>query len=90
MGSYVPAKAQSNFNKGLFLNHANSIGVHAKSAFLFNNPVKENKDIHLKISPLRHEAFFCRMEDKVHNKLNIWIKLRAGNDELYRKLIAAP
>ena len=53
-------------------------------------PAKENNTVHLALSPLKHEAFFCKMEDKVYSKLNIWITLRAGNDDLYRKLIAAP
>ena len=39
---------------------------------------------------LKHTAFFCVMEDKVYSKLNIWIKLRAGSDEIYRKIIATP
>jgi hypothetical protein len=30
------------------------------------------------------------MEDKVYSKLNIWVTLRAGNDDIYRKLIATP
>ena len=53
-------------------------------------PVKENNNVNLSLSPLKHEAFFCKMEDKVYSKLNVWITLRAGNDDLYRKLIAAP
>lgn len=28
------------------------------------------------------------MESKVHRRANIWIKLRTGNDESYRQLIA--
>jgi len=31
--------------------------------------------------------FFCAMECKVHKLTNIWIKLRAGDDESYMKLI---
>lgn len=31
--------------------------------------------------------FFCAMEYKVHKYTNIWIKLRAGDDESYRKMI---
>ena len=34
-------------------------------------------------------AIFCRMEASVWRKTNVWIKLRAGNDEMYRKLIGA-
>ncbi|MGZ3884259.1 MAG: hypothetical protein ACXVPQ_07895 [Bacteroidia bacterium] len=32
-------------------------------------------------------AVFCRMEEKIWHKLNVWIKLRAGNDEMYMRLI---
>ena len=39
---------------------------------------------------IKHTAFFCVMEDKVYSKLNVWIKLRAGSDEIYRKMIATP
>ncbi len=31
--------------------------------------------------------FFCAMECKVRQHTNIWIKLRAGDDESYRKMI---
>lgn len=50
----------------------------------------QQKILTLNAGPLRHEAFFCKMEDKVYSRLNIWIKLRAGNDEQYRKMIAIP
>ncbi len=30
---------------------------------------------------------FCKMEDKLHKRFNVWITLRAGTDEDYRKLI---
>jgi hypothetical protein len=46
--------------------------------------------IHLNVQPLRHTAIFCLMEDKLYTRFNIWIKLRAGNDEIYRKQIAQP
>ena len=31
--------------------------------------------------------FFCAMECKVRKRTNIWIKLRAGDDASYMKLI---
>lgn len=34
---------------------------------------------------LKHVAFFCKLEDQVFDKLNFWIKLRAGDDDAYRK-----
>jgi hypothetical protein len=33
-------------------------------------------------------AVFCRMEEKLWHKFNVWIKLRAGSDEMYRQLIS--
>jgi hypothetical protein len=46
--------------------------------------------VNLKIQPFTHEAFFCRMEDKLHARFNVWLTLRAGSDESYRKMIANP
>jgi hypothetical protein len=60
------------------------------SPLSLKNPIKEKNDIRLVIAPIKHEAFFCKMEDKVYSKLNIWVTLRAGNDDIYRKLIASP
>jgi len=31
--------------------------------------------------------FFCAMECKVRKKANIWVKLRAGDDASYMKMI---
>ena len=67
----------------------NSAFIHQKSKLLLPS-VKENNTVNLSLSLLKHEAFFCKMEDRVHNKLNIWITLRAGNDDIYRKLIESP
>jgi hypothetical protein len=46
--------------------------------------------VNLKIQPFKHEAFFCRMEDKLHARFNVWLTLRAGSDESYRQMIANP
>lgn len=51
---------------------------------------KENNHIKMMLPSIKHTAFFCLMEDKVYSKLNIWVKLRAGSDEIYRKMIAMP
>jgi hypothetical protein len=34
-------------------------------------------------------AFFCSMEDKFRNRFNVFLKLRAGTDEAYMKMITA-
>jgi hypothetical protein len=36
---------------------------------------------------LSHVAFFCKLEDKIFSELNLWIKFRAGTDDVYNKLI---
>lgn len=35
---------------------------------------------------VHYTAFFCKMENKLHNKFNVWIKLRAGSDDEYQRL----
>lgn len=35
---------------------------------------------------IKYTAFFCRFENKVDKKLNLRLKLRAGNDDMYRKI----
>lgn len=35
---------------------------------------------------IKYTAFFCRFENKVDKKLNLRLKLRAGNDAMYRKI----
>lgn len=34
-------------------------------------------------------AFFCKMEDRFRNKFNVYLKLRAGSDEEYMKMIGS-
>lgn len=57
-------------------------------SILFANGKQPNT--FLRIEPFKHTAFFCRMEDKLHARFNVWIKLRAGSDEIYRKMIVNP
>jgi hypothetical protein len=35
----------------------------------------------------RKLPFFCNMEEKLHKRFNIWIVLRAGSEEQYRKFL---
>lgn len=35
---------------------------------------------------IKYIAFFCKFENKVDKKLNLRLKLRAGNDDMYRKI----
>jgi len=41
----------------------------------------------IKPGSVNEMPFFCAMECKVRNYTNIWIKLRAGNDDSYMKMI---
>ncbi len=34
---------------------------------------------------VHYTALFCRLENTLHKQLNVWVKLRAGNDDEYRK-----
>ncbi len=57
----------------------NSIDLLSKNPEQINGLNSVNKGFH-------YTALFCRMENKVHQQLNMWVKLRAGNDDDYRKL----
>lgn len=43
-------------------------------------------EYNFKISAPERKPVFCRMEDKLCNKFNVWLQLRAGSDLEYRKL----
>ena len=45
-----------------------------------------NYSIYIK-SKLPKLPFFCSMEDKCRSKFNFFLKIRAGNDESYEKMI---
>ncbi len=36
------------------------------------------------------KPIFCRMEDKLYKRLNVWVVFRAGSDDAYKKLIELP
>lgn len=59
----------------------------SKGISLFHTKANSNP-ITLKVGPEKHVAFFCKMEDKLYSKLNVWIKFRAGSDDIYRSMIA--
>ena len=75
-------KAQINLNGSVLLCKSNY-----PSALHLNAP---QATFSLKLQPITHRAFFCRMEDKVYARLNVWVKLRAGNDEIYRNMTGGP
>ena len=76
--------AQSHLSKPLFLYSSSN---KFSQVNLFSNSKDNNNEISMFLPSIKHAAFFCVMEDKVHDKLNVWIKLRAGTDEIYRKMI---
>ena len=58
-------------NSNLFM-HKSSSEMSCNSVTSFNNSVK-------------YTAFFCKLETKLHRHLNVWVKMRAGSDAVYRK-----
>jgi hypothetical protein len=89
MGFSISLKSQNNLAKPLFLYSFNNKLSQANSSSFLLSSEKEN-NISMFLPSIKHTAFFCVMEDKVYSKLNVWIKLRAGSDEIYRKMIATP
>ena len=54
----------------------------------FITPYSQNANYSICIkSDLPKLPFFCNMEDKFRNKFNVFLKIRAGNDESYMKMI---
>lgn len=58
------------------LNFSSTQLVKATTSNSFLNPIQTGK-----------KPMFCRMEDDLHKRFNVWIVLRAGSDEEYKKLI---
>lgn len=65
---------------------AGSIGLLKTSHTLFNLNLGTKKPIRLNHIPQKLPVF-CRIEAKFRNKFNVFLKIRAGNDEDYRKMI---
>jgi len=64
--------------------------VYSKSLVPTNSPFfPVKKDLTLKYNAPKL-PFFCNMEEKSRNKFHVFLKLRAGNDESYMKMIASP
>jgi hypothetical protein len=52
-----------------------------------HHPIQNNYSFS-KIFLSTKRPMFCKMEDNLHKRFNVWIVFRAGLDEEYRKLIA--
>ena len=90
MGFSISLKAQNNLAKPLFLNSFSNKFSQVNSSVFLSSYEKESNNISMFLPSIKHTAFFCIMEDRVYSKLNVWIKLRAGSDEIYRAMIARP
>ena len=63
--------------------------VFSEAIIKYNSGFQNKTPLILLKSDLK-QAFFCKMEDKLYKRFNVWIKLRAGSDEYYRSLIVLP
>ncbi len=56
--------------------------------FLIDSPLfSAQTEPHIE-SGVHYTTFFCKMETTLRSHLNIWVKVRAGNDDLYRQITA--
>ena len=96
VASRLPAQDAFNLNlNGLkqseapIVNYKNSINALSvkRNLFLCYNDVPScNNTITPINNAVKYEAFFCKLETRLHQHFNIWIKMRAGGDDMYRKM----
>lgn len=67
----------------LFLNGKNE-------SFANNTFNRFTPSLAIKLNAQQQLPFFCNMEDKFRNRFHVYLKLRAGNDEVYEKMITNP
>jgi len=48
--------------------------------------IKQNNDVPTLSNSVHYTAFFCKMENRFHQRFNVWLKIRAGGDDGYRKM----
>ncbi len=69
----------------------NNIGAVKSNLPLFFNLQSSHNEtpsfVFLKPGQSYRKPMFCRMEDKLYKRCNVWILFRAGSDESYRQLI---
>jgi hypothetical protein len=93
----VPVKAQMKLvdNDGRFfkqktsLHFFNSLNTINNNVSLLNYSMisPQNKSLTINSGSINDLPFFCAMECKVRKHTNIWIKLRAGDDASYMRMI---
>ena len=79
---FIPFVLKTNFGAAakpfLFLNYT-SLPFYFQTNYCFAKKNNECK-----------KPIFCRMEDKLYKRLNVWVVFRAGSDDAYKKLIELP
>lgn len=60
--------------------------LNLKSPQVWKMAPQKTIELRYKVQP--RKPFFCRMEDRMWNYFGVWIKFRAGSDEIYRKQIS--
>lgn len=68
-----------------FVSHTSALT--ANEFIMYRTPILQKKLPQIYSSSVNDLPFFCAMECKVRQHTNIWIKLRAGNDDSYIKMI---
>lgn len=53
----------------------------------YSKPNKLPSYLYIKAGQGNKKPVFCRMEDQIFKRCNVWILFRAGSDEQYRDLI---
>lgn len=86
-------KKNSAFNPDLFkhvtfLYFSGNLNLTDKRAVTLHlSPAQNLPVLYLKPGSVKDLPFFCALEFRVHQQTNLWIKLRAGDDESYMKMI---
>ncbi|MEO6305850.1 MAG: hypothetical protein ABIP51_22075 [Bacteroidia bacterium] len=69
-----------------YFSNKNKLNFSFDRSFVFQNPTQNANMIFIKVD-LPKLPFFCNMEDKFRNRFSIYLKIRAGNDESYMRMI---
>lgn len=65
---------------------SNSFNTNFKLAFSASTKTIIRTNNNFALQHPERKPMFCRMEDKLHDKFKVWLQLRAGSDQDYRKL----
>ena len=70
----------------LSFSYNNPLPVHL-SMIVSHDPISKKQILAFSYVSINDLPFFCAMECKVRKRTNIWIKLRAGDDASYMRMI---